>query len=58
MHSPTNPALLRGMTQSRSVTRRDAFRLAGLSAAGLALAGCGVQGKKVAAPQKDATAEY
>lgn len=54
----TNPAFLRGMTQSRSVTRRDAFRLAGLSAAGLALTACGVQGKKVAPPQKDAVAEY
>ncbi len=58
MHPRTNPAFLRGMTQSRSVTRRDALRLAGLSAAGLALAGCGVQGKKVAPPQKDAVADY
>lgn len=54
----TNPALLRGMTQSRSVSRRDALRLAGLSAAGLALAGCGVQGKKAAPPRKDAVAAY
>ncbi|MEV4748672.1 spermidine/putrescine ABC transporter substrate-binding protein [Streptosporangium sp. NPDC049248] len=53
-----NPAFLRGMTQSRSVTRRDALRLGGMSAAGLALAACGVQGKKVEAPRQDAVAEY
>lgn len=58
MYSRMNPAFLRGMTQSRSVTRRDALRLGGMSAAGLALAACGVQGKKVEAPQKDAVAEY
>ncbi|MFI6453113.1 spermidine/putrescine ABC transporter substrate-binding protein [Streptosporangium amethystogenes] len=58
MYSRTNPAFLRGMTQSRSVTRRDALRLGGMSAAGLALAACGVQGKKVEAPQQDAVAEY
>lgn len=59
MDPRTNPAFLRGMTQSRSVTRRDALRLGGMSAAGLALAACGVQGKKVeAVPQKDALAEY
>ncbi|MFJ2031396.1 PotD/PotF family extracellular solute-binding protein [Streptosporangium sp. NPDC087985] len=58
MDPRTNPAFLRGMTQSRSVTRRDAFRLAGLSAAGLALTACGVQGKKVAAPKQDAVAAY
>ncbi|GAA3098846.1 ABC transporter substrate-binding protein [Streptosporangium carneum] len=58
MDPRTNPAFLRGLTQSRSVTRRDALRLAGLSAAGLALAGCGIQGKKAAAPSKDAAADY
>lgn len=58
MHYRTNPALLRGMTQSRSVTRRDALRLAGLSAAGLALSACGVQGQKVAPPKQDAVAAY
>ncbi|GAA2860473.1 spermidine/putrescine ABC transporter substrate-binding protein [Streptosporangium fragile] len=58
MHYRTNPAFLRGMTQSRSVTRRDALRLAGLSAAGLALSACGVQGQKAEAPKKDAVAEY
>ncbi|WP_326636825.1 spermidine/putrescine ABC transporter substrate-binding protein [Streptosporangium sp. NBC_01755] len=58
MDPRTNPAFLRGMTQSRSVTRRDALRLGGMSAAALALTACGVQGKKVEAPQKDAVAEY
>ncbi|WP_433374719.1 polyamine ABC transporter substrate-binding protein [Streptosporangium sp. CA-115845] len=58
MDPHTNPAFLRGMTQSRSVTRRDALRLGGMSAAALALTACGVQGKKVEAPQKDAVAEY
>jgi spermidine/putrescine transport system substrate-binding protein len=65
----TNPsrdlAFLRGLTQSRGraglgVTRRDALRLAGLSAAAVGLAACGVQGKKAAAPaqQQDAVASY
>lgn len=58
MHHSHDPAFLRGMTQSRSITRRDAFRLAGLSAAGLALAGCGVQGKKVEPPKVDAVADF
>lgn len=51
-----SPALLRGMTQPR--TRRDAFRIAGLSAAGLALAACGVQGQKAAAPKADAVQDF
>ncbi|MFC6085535.1 ABC transporter substrate-binding protein [Sphaerisporangium aureirubrum] len=64
----TNPsrdlAFLRGLTQPRgrsgmAVTRRDALRMAGLSAAALGLAACGVQGKKAAAPpQQDAVASY
>ncbi|GAA3114858.1 spermidine/putrescine ABC transporter substrate-binding protein [Planomonospora alba] len=58
MDPRTSPAFLRGMTRSRAVTRREAFRLAGLSAAGLALAACGVEGKKAAPPKKDAVAEY
>ncbi|WP_306291754.1 spermidine/putrescine ABC transporter substrate-binding protein [Microbispora sp. GKU 823] len=41
------------MTQRR-LGRRDAFRLAGLSAAGLALAACGVQGKGKARPTSSA----
>lgn len=53
-----HPAFLRGMTQSRRVSRRDAFRIAGLSAAGLALAACGVQGQKVEPPKADAVADY
>jgi len=51
-----DPAFLRGMTQRR-LGRRDAFRLAGLSAAGLALAACGVQGKRVAQPTSSAEAQ-
>ncbi|MFC5831371.1 polyamine ABC transporter substrate-binding protein [Nonomuraea insulae] len=50
-----NP-LTRGMTQPR--TRRDVFRLAGFSAAGLALAACGVQGQKAAPPKADAVADF
>ncbi|WP_327086794.1 spermidine/putrescine ABC transporter substrate-binding protein [Nonomuraea sp. NBC_01738] len=49
-------AFLRGMTQSR--TRRDAFRIAGFSAAALALAACGVQGKKAAPPKADAVKDF
>ncbi|MEZ0076786.1 spermidine/putrescine ABC transporter substrate-binding protein [Planotetraspora sp. GP83] len=49
-------AFLRGLTQGR-VGRRDAMRLAGLSAAGLALAACGVQGKGVAKPSSSAQAQ-
>lgn len=47
---------LRGMLQPR--TRRDAFRIAGFSAAGLALAACGVQGQKAAPPKPDAVKEF
>jgi spermidine/putrescine transport system substrate-binding protein len=49
----TDAALLRGMLQPR-IGRREAFRLTGLSAAGLALAACGVQGKSVAKPSTSA----
>lgn len=48
--------LLRGMTQPR--TRRDMFRIAGYSAAGLALAACGVQGQKAAPAKPDAVKEF
>ncbi|ETK33991.1 polyamine ABC transporter substrate-binding protein [Microbispora sp. ATCC PTA-5024] len=51
-----DPAFLRGSTQRR-LGRRDAFRLAGMSAAGLALAACGVQGKGVAKPTSSAQAQ-
>ncbi|MER6942414.1 spermidine/putrescine ABC transporter substrate-binding protein [Nonomuraea sp. NPDC000554] len=44
------------MTQPR--TRRDAFRIAGWSAAGLALAACGVEGKKAAPPKADAVKDF
>ncbi|GAA0951811.1 spermidine/putrescine ABC transporter substrate-binding protein [Nonomuraea longicatena] len=54
---PVNPhALLRGMSRPR--TRRDAFRIAGLSAAALALAACGVQGQKVVPPKPDAMKDF
>ncbi|MBO4272573.1 polyamine ABC transporter substrate-binding protein [Microbispora triticiradicis] len=51
-----DPAFLRGTTQRR-LGRRDAFRLAGLSAAGLALAACGVQGKGTGKPTSSAQAQ-
>jgi spermidine/putrescine transport system substrate-binding protein len=44
-----DPSLLRGMTQRR-LGRRDLLRAGGLSAAGLALAACGVKGKAAAKP--------
>ncbi|GAA1014524.1 polyamine-binding lipoprotein [Acrocarpospora pleiomorpha] len=52
-----NHPLLRGMTQSR-YSRRDAFRVAGFSAAGLALAACGVQGQKAAPPKPSEVADF
>ncbi|NUR88507.1 MAG: spermidine/putrescine ABC transporter substrate-binding protein [Nonomuraea sp.] len=52
----TNPALLRGLTQPRN--RRDFFRVTGLTAAGLAMAACGVQGKKAAPPKADAVKDF
>ncbi|RCG30745.1 spermidine/putrescine ABC transporter substrate-binding protein [Sphaerisporangium album] len=58
---PRDLAFLRGLTQSRtrsSLTRRDALRLGGLSAAALGLAACGVQGKKVEPPKPSAAAGY
>ncbi|GII05644.1 ABC transporter substrate-binding protein [Planobispora takensis] len=59
MHDPrTSPAFLRGMTRSRSVSRRDVFRLTGLSAAGLALSACGVQGQQKAAPKPSEVADF
>ena len=42
--TPHDPALIRGLTQRR-LSRRDALRISGLSAAGLALAACGVKGQ-------------
>jgi spermidine/putrescine transport system substrate-binding protein len=41
-----DPAFLRGLARGR-MGRRDALRLAGLSAAGLTLAACGVKGKGI-----------
>lgn len=54
-----DPAVLRGMTQRRvGPGRRDLFRMAGLSALGLALAACGVEGKKAAPPQQSDVEKY
>jgi spermidine/putrescine transport system substrate-binding protein len=55
-----DPALLRGLTQRR-LGRRDALRLSGLSALGMALAACGVEGQGnpgASAPAADAVAKY
>src|SRR5262245_15637329 len=55
----TDPSVVRGLTQRR-LARRDALRISGLSAAGLALAACGVQGKAkaTASAAPDAVAKY
>jgi spermidine/putrescine transport system substrate-binding protein len=50
-------AFLRGLTSGRSLGRREALRLTGLSAAGLVLAACGVQGKGAAKPSTSAQAQ-
>jgi spermidine/putrescine transport system substrate-binding protein len=47
--TPKDPALIRGLTQRR-LSRRDALRISGLSAAGLALAACGVSGQGTQPP--------
>jgi spermidine/putrescine transport system substrate-binding protein len=54
-----DPSLIRGLTQSR-LGRRDALRMGGLSALGMALAACGVQGKgtPAASAAPDAVAKY
>jgi spermidine/putrescine transport system substrate-binding protein len=54
-----DPSLLRGLTQRR-LGRRDALRLSGLSALGLALSACGVkgQGAPAASAAPGAVAEY
>jgi spermidine/putrescine transport system substrate-binding protein len=56
---PGDPAFLRGLT-SRSLSRRDAFRISGLSAAAFALAACGVKGQGTAnaTPSADAAAKF
>jgi spermidine/putrescine transport system substrate-binding protein len=55
-----HPALVRGLTQRR-LGRRDALRISGLSALGMALAACGVKGQGVtagASAAPDAVAKY
>jgi spermidine/putrescine transport system substrate-binding protein len=54
-----SPAALRGLTQRR-LGRRDALRLSGLSALGLALSACGVkgQGSPAVSAAPDAVAKY
>ncbi|WP_113704438.1 polyamine ABC transporter substrate-binding protein [Nonomuraea lactucae] len=56
MNHQHDPALVRGMTQPR--TRREALRIAGFSAAGLAMAACGVQGQKKEPPKTDAVQDF
>ena len=54
------PAYLRGLTQRR-LGRRDALRISGLSALGLALSACGVKGQgaaPAASAAPDAVAKY
>jgi spermidine/putrescine transport system substrate-binding protein len=58
--TPADAALLRGLTQRR-LGRRDALRISGLSALGMALAACGVEGRGnpgASAPAADAVAKY
>ena len=61
MSQPNTPqsALVRGLTQRR-LGRRNALRLSGLSALGLALSACGVegQGSPAASAAPDAVAKY
>src|SRR4051812_26826024 len=54
-----DPSLLRGLT-SRRLGRRDALRMSGLSALGMALAACGVEGKgkPAASAEPDAVAKF
>jgi spermidine/putrescine transport system substrate-binding protein len=55
-----DPSFLRGLTRRR-LGRRDALRLSGLSALGMALAACGVEGRGAAgasAPAPDAVARF
>ena len=57
---PSDPSLLRGLTQRR-LGRRDALRISGLSALGMALAACGVEGtgsSAPSAPAPDAVAKF
>ena len=58
-HLP-DPSVIRGLTQRR-LGRRDALRMSGLSALGMALAACGVQGqgaKPAASAAPDAVAKF
>jgi spermidine/putrescine transport system substrate-binding protein len=60
MNTPIDPALLRGLT-ARRLSRRDALRIGGMSAAAMALAACGVKGQGAAAPttpNADAVAKF
>ena len=54
---PPDPVLLRGLTRPR-YRRRDVLRLAGLSAAGLALAACGVPGRKAEPPKESEVQDF
>jgi spermidine/putrescine transport system substrate-binding protein len=59
--TPMDPAFLRGLTQRR-LSRRNALRISGLSAAAMTLAACGVKGSGGAStpttPAPDAVQKY
>jgi spermidine/putrescine transport system substrate-binding protein len=52
-----DPALLRGLTRRR-YDRRELLRLSAVAGAGLALAACGVKGKKAAPPKQNDVQKY
>jgi len=55
-----DPALLRGLTQRRRrpYDRRELLRLSAMAGAGLALAACGVKGKKAPPPKQSDVQKY
>lgn len=60
MNKPIDPSWVRGLTQRR-LSRRDALRMGGVSAAALALAACGVRGQGTQSPttpDEDAVAKF
>ncbi|MCW2940656.1 MAG: extracellular solute-binding protein family 1 [Actinomycetia bacterium] len=57
MNEQIDPALLRGLTQSR-YDRRDIVKMFGALGAGAALAACGVTGKKAAPAQQSDVRKY
>lgn len=57
MNEHIDPALLRGLTRRR-YDRRELLRLSAMTGAGLALAACGVKGKKAAPPKQSDVQKY